>query len=140
MKGHFAVLLLLAGVCAAQTSDKPADQPSGAQGQQHRERQGFFQAHGIGGTIAAIKSDGLTVKTTDGKTVTVKITPETRFRKDRQEAGFSDFKVGDMVMVGAEPVGSDGLIARFVVSRSAGFADGSEVNMRAMREDMGKKI
>lgn len=54
---------------------------------------------GVGGTITAISGNTLTLKTMNGDTAQVNVTDTTRFRKDRQEAKLSDFKVGDNVMV-----------------------------------------
>jgi hypothetical protein len=140
MKRNFAVLLLLVipVLCAAQTSDKPAttDKPSNTEGQQRREGRGMRERQGVAGTIGEIKPDGFTVKTMEGKTMTVKVTAETRFSKDRQPAKFADFKAGDMVMVGGEPAGSDTWTARFVASRQ-GMGEG---NMQALREGMGKQF
>lgn len=144
MKRYVAVLLLLASplLCSAQTSDKPStsDKPASPDAQPRREgrgmRQGQGQGLGIAGTIGEIKKDGFTVKTLEGKTVTVKVTGETRFRKDRQDAKFADFKTGDLVMVGGEPAGDDAWTARFVSSRQgAGGGD-----MQALREGMGKQF
>ncbi len=132
MKRFFVLLAVLvaSSMCVSQTGNMP---PAGDQ--QQRRGPGMFQGRGIGGTIQEIKSDSFTVKTMDGKTATVKITPDTQFRKDRQEAKFADFKVGDFVMVGGEPSGQDAYTARFVASRQG---DG---NMQMMsREDMGKKF
>jgi len=140
MNRSFAVLLLLAApmLCRAQTSDKPAasDKPASPEAQPRREGRGMRQGQGIAGTIGEIKKDGFTVKTLQGKTVTVKVTSETRFRKDRQDAKLADFKPGDMVMVGGEPAGSDAWTARFVASRQ-GVGEG---DMQALREGMGKQF
>ena len=140
MKRSFAVLLLFAAplLCGAQTSDKPApgDKPASPETQQRRESRGMREGQGIAGTIGEIKPGGFTVKTMQGKTVTVKVTSETRFRKDRQEAKLADFKPGDMVMVGGEPAGDDAWTARFVASRQ-GMDEG---NMQALREGMGKQF
>jgi hypothetical protein len=138
MKRCFSVVLLLAAplLCAAQTSDKPSAPPATPETQQRREGRGMREGQGIAGTIGEMKKDGFTVKTMQGKTVTVKVTSETRFRKDRQEAKFADFKAGDMVMVGGEPAGEDAWTARFVASRS-GTGEG---NMQALREGMGKQF
>jgi hypothetical protein len=140
MKHHLGILVLLIAplLCAAQTSDKSAtpDKPAASEGQQRREGRGMRDRQGVAGTIGAIKSDGFTVKTMDGKTVTVKVTGETRFRKDRQDAKLADFKPGDMVMVGGEPAGQDTWTARFVATRQ-GMGEG---NMQAFREGMGKQF
>jgi uncharacterized protein DUF5666 len=140
MKRCVAVLLLLAAplLCSAQTSDQPApsDKPASPDAQPRREGRGMRQGQGIAGSIGEIKADGFTVKTLQGKTVTVKVTSETRFRKDRQDAKLADFKPGDMVMVGGEPAGNDAWTARFVSSRQ-GIGQG---NMQALREGMGKQF
>jgi hypothetical protein len=138
MKRCVAVLLLLAApvLCSAQTSDKPADKPAAPEAQQRRRGSGAFAGQGVAGTIGEISKDGFTVKTLQGKTVMVKVTGETRFRKDRQDAKFADFKAGDMVMVGGEPAGNDTWTARFVASRP-GMGEG---NMQALREGMGKQF
>jgi riboflavin synthase alpha subunit len=136
MKQIFGVLILLilSLTCVAQTGDKTSN--ATASGEQRGEGR-RIGGRGIGGTIEEIKSDSFTVKTMDGKTVAVKVTPETQFRKDRQEAKFSDFKAGDFVMIGGEPNGQDAFTARFVASRQGGGAG----NMQMMtREDMGKKF
>ena len=137
MKRCVAVLLLLAAplLCSAQTSDKPADKPASPEAQP-RQGRGMRQGQGIAGTIGEIKPDGFTVKTMQGKTVTVKVTSETRFRKDRQDAKLADFKPGDMVMVGGEPAGNDAWTARFVASRQGA----GEGDMQALREGMGKQF
>jgi hypothetical protein len=56
----------------------------------------------------------------DGNAVTVKVTPQTEFRKDREPAKVSDFKVGDMIMVRGTQ-NSDGTVtANMVGGRSGG--------------------
>ena len=96
------------------------------------------EGQGVAGTIEEIKTDGFTVKTMQGKTVTVKVTSETRFRKDRQDAKFADFKPGDMVMVGGEPAGErrvDGAVRGVAPGAAAARGD-----MQALREGMGKQF
>jgi preprotein translocase subunit YajC len=78
---------------------------------------------GVFGKITAINGQTLQIATRDGETVTVKVTGDTQFRKDREAAKLSDFKVGDMVgirgdenpdhtwtaqMIGARPNGGFG--------------------------------
>lgn len=112
--------------------DNPPQPPSG-QLQSSPSRRGWegrFQ--GVGGTITAIEKGKLSLKTMDGKTVTVNLTSDTRYRKDRQPATLADFKVGDTVMVGGDPAGENAWNARFVSSRSGGDAD--------MREALGKRF
>ncbi len=96
-------------VSAAQ--DQPPQGPGG--GRQGGGR--FANLTRVSGTIDSIQPDFVVIKTDDGKTVTVAITGDTRFRKNREEAKISDFAKGDHVMVGAQP-GSDSskLTARFI--------------------------
>jgi hypothetical protein len=131
------LLLLTAGMAWAQSEPAPQDQqPSNQQqqGQWHgRGERGNFQ--GTGGTITAISGDTIDLKTMDGKQATVKLTPETRYRRDRQEAKLSDFKVGDMVMVRGQSGGENTWTAQ-VVASNQNMGQG----MMMMREEMGKKI
>jgi hypothetical protein len=85
------------------------------------------------GTVQTVTSDGLTVKKMDGTTVTVKTTKDTMFRRERQEAKLSDFKVGDAVIVAGDPSGENVVTAKFVAMRPNG--------PNAMNpEDLGKKF
>ena len=95
-------------VSAAQ--DAPQAPPSGQWG-----RGGGQGMPRVSGTIESIQPNAIALKTDDGKTITVQITPETRFRKNREEAKISDFAKGDHIFVGAQP-GTDPntVIARFV--------------------------
>jgi len=110
-----------------------ADQAQGDQAQPGPNRRGWegrFQ--GVAGTITAIDKNKLSLKTMDGKAVTVNLASDTRYRKDRQPATLADFKVGDTVMVGGDPAGENAWNARFVSSRSGGDAE--------MREALGKRF
>ncbi len=51
------------------------------------------------GKITAINKGSFELAKPDGSTVTVKFTDKTEYRKDRQGAKLSDFKVGDVVIV-----------------------------------------
>jgi hypothetical protein len=73
----------------------------GANAQQPQQR--GERRMGLFGKLTAVHDQSVEIATPNGNTVTVKITDSTQFRKDRQAAKLSDFKVGDMVMVrGAE--------------------------------------
>jgi riboflavin synthase alpha subunit len=139
MTRKLTVLLLLTAAMAWAQSEPaaPQDQQPSNQQQQGQWRgrgpRGNFQ--GTGGTITAIEGDTITLKTMDGKQATVKLTPETRYRRDRQEAKLSDFKVGDMVMVRGESSGENTWTAQGVFSNQ-NMGQG----MMMMREEMGKKF
>ncbi len=142
MKRYLAVIVLFIACSLgfAQTGDSPApnNQPGTSQDQQRpgRGEFGMRQGQGVGGTIEEIKPDGFTLKTNQGNTVTVKVTGDTRFRKDRQPAKLADFKPGDMVMVGGDPAGEGSWTARFVISRQSM----DEGRMQALREGLGKQF
>ena len=56
----------------------------------------------------------------DGQVVKVKYTDQTEFRKDRQPAKASDFKVGDLVAVRGEPGADHTINAALIGARTAG--------------------
>lgn len=62
-------------------------------------------AHGneqhVMGTVTAVDSSSITVKTTAGKMVTVQLGPKTEFTKSNEKATISDLKVGDKVVIHA---------------------------------------
>ena len=60
----------------------------------------------------------------DGQAVTVKLTPQTEFRKDRQPAKAADFKVGDMVMVRGDKNADNSVTANMVGGRTGGGPGG----------------
>ena len=112
--------------------DNPPQPPSGQPQGAPNRRGGDGRFQGVGGTITAIEKSKLSLKTMDGKAVTVNLTADTRYRKDRQPATLADFKVGDTVMVGGDPAGENTWNARFVSSRTGGEAE--------MREALGKRF
>lgn len=140
-----AALLLCSGLVLAQqsapsqegpppdsTQPKPSQEP-GAPGPQQRPRgQRFQPGQGVAGTISAINGNTLTIKSFDGTTATVNVTPDTTLRKDQQQAKLSDFKVGDMVMVRGTPAGMNVWTASMMGTRT-------EANQR-FREGMGKQF
>ncbi|MBI4474754.1 MAG: hypothetical protein HY646_18930 [Acidobacteria bacterium] len=64
---------------------------------------GLAMAHGgavhLAGTIAAIENDHLTLKTTDGKTVSVMIGAKTKYLKAKTAVTKADITVGSRVVV-----------------------------------------
>jgi uncharacterized protein DUF5666 len=116
-------------VLAQQNESAPPNRP--ADGQQSGERRGPR----LGGTITAIASDSITLKTFEGRTATVHVTDATRYRKDRNEVKLSDFKVGDTVLVRGEQKGEDDWNAVAIVSRTGGMGQGGPPS-----EMLGKKF
>lgn len=129
----FAVSLIALStlICAAQDAPPATqeDRPRGGQGQR------MERGRGVGGTITAIDGQALKLKSMNGKEITVKITDQTKFSKDRQEAKLSDFKVGDAIAVRGEASGENTWTAQMVMT--AGGAGGM---MQMMQEGMGKQF
>jgi Domain of unknown function (DUF5666) len=84
---------------------------------------GRAPGRGLFGRISAMGNDSIELTGNDGKKTTVKLTGSTEFRRDRQPAKASDFKVGDMVMVRtAEAPDQGSAPAALVVAGGQGFA------------------
>jgi hypothetical protein len=82
-----------------------------------------------------VSAGGLKLKRADGSIATVQISPETQFRKDRQPATLSDFKVGDNVAVRGESTGADAWTARVISS-----APNRQEAQARFREGLGKQF
>src|SRR5258707_9795458 len=82
------------------------------------------QGRGLFGKISALQSDSIEVIRPDGTKISVKLTASTEFRKEREPAKLSDFKVGDNVIVRTNQAEADapGATAVMVASVPAGFA------------------
>jgi len=81
---------------------------------------------GVFGKITAINGQTLQIATRDGETVTVKITGDTQFRKDREAAKLSDFKVGDMVGIRGDENPDHTWTAQMIGARSNGGYGGGQ--------------
>ncbi len=113
--------LLLLFVATPAMAQDPATPPEPQQSSPNGGRmQGPGEGRGLAvfGKITAIKDGALELTKPDGNPETVKITDKTEFRKDRQGAKLSDFKVGDMVFIRADDSGGRGLTALMVATRS----------------------
>jgi hypothetical protein len=115
----------------AMTQDNPP-KPAEGQAQAGPNRRGAGRFQGVAGTITAIAGNQLSLKTTEGKAVTVTLSVDTQYRKDRQPAALADFRVGDTVMVAGDPAGENVWNARFVTTRSIGG--------QQMPEGLGKRF
>jgi Domain of unknown function (DUF5666) len=82
------------------------------------------------GKITAIHDSSLAISNANGQTVTVKLTPQTEFRKDRQAAKRSDFKVGDVIAVRGQENSDHTWTAQIISARSAN-GEGRGPNMQA---------
>jgi hypothetical protein len=80
--------------------------------------------HPIFGKITAIHNGTIELAGPNGQTVTVKVTPQTEFRKDRQPAKAADFKVGDIVMVRGDQNPDNTVTAKTIGGRTNGPGGG----------------
>jgi preprotein translocase subunit YajC len=83
----------------------PAQNPSTAQGPGGGQMsgRGGERRPGLFGKLTAVHDQSMEITRQDGSVVTVKISANTQFRKEREAAKLGDFKVGDTVIVrGAE--------------------------------------
>jgi Cu/Ag efflux protein CusF len=114
-------LYALLGVGASWAQDDPGaapaqQAPGGGGGQwQNGQRPVVF------GKITAMHDGALEITGPDGQAVTVKLTPQTQFRKDREPAKISDFKVGDMVAVRGDKNADNSVTAKMVNARTQGM-------------------
>src|SRR6266852_612275 len=82
------------------------------------------------GKITAIHNASLEISNANGDNVTVKITSQTDFRKDRQPAKRSDFKVGDVIAVRGQENPDHTWTAQVIGARSAN-GEGRGPNIQA---------
>jgi hypothetical protein len=98
------------------------DGSQGADSQQRGPR-GDRQGRGrpVFGKISALGSDSIEVTGPEGNKVTLKLTSGTEFRKDRQPAKLTDFKVGDPVVVRTDQADGKGTTALLVATGQFGM-------------------
>jgi hypothetical protein len=101
-------------------SQDPSSDAAPAQNSGSRQRGGEGGPRPLFGKITAIRDGAIELATLDGQTLTVKLTSQTEFRKDRQPAKATDFKVGDMVMVRGDENADHSVTARIVGARTGG--------------------
>lgn len=108
------------GAIATQAQDDSAVPPP-QQGQgQGRNGGGQGGPRPLFGKITAIHDGSIDIASPEGQGVTVKVTPETEFRKDREPAKIADFKVGDMVMVRGDKNADNTVTAKVIGARTGG--------------------
>ncbi len=123
-----AFLCVLASLAMAQ--DTPQGPPQGGPGAGMRGRMG----RGVMGEITAVNADGYTLKTMQGNSATVKVTPETKIMRNREPIKMTDLKVGDAIGVMGSPDANDPTTwnANIVVDRTA--------QMKEFKENLGKTM
>lgn len=83
-------------VALSRPASKAQSQGQDPRGDEGERRMPLF------GKITAIRAEAIEITNPNNETVVVKLTPQTEFRKDRQAAKRSDFKVGDVIAVRGE--------------------------------------
>jgi hypothetical protein len=122
-----AIPVLMALPQSFLVSDVVLSQDKQAQVQQSPEEERRMP---LFGKITAIHDSSLQISNPNGDAVTVKITPQTEFRKDRQPAKRSDFKVGDVIAVRGQENPDHTWTAQIIGARSAN-GEGRGPNMQA---------
>jgi len=74
------------------------------------------RARPVFGKISALQGDSIEVTGPDGNKVALKLTSSTEYRKDRQPAKLTDFKVGDPVVVRTDQADGKGTTALLVAT------------------------
>src|SRR5271155_1748526 len=112
------------GPAAAQSAQDPPPPQSQSSGQstsgQQPHQRGGERRPGLFGKVTALHAQSIEIATQSGDTVTVKISGSTQFRKERQEAKLSDFKVGDTVFVRGQENADHSWTAEMIGERPAG--------------------
>jgi hypothetical protein len=101
-------------------SQDPASGRSPAQNPGTRQRGEGGGPRPLFGKITVMRDGAIELATPDGQTLTVKLTGQTEFRKDREPAKATDFKVGDTVMVRGDENADHSITARMVGARTGG--------------------
>jgi hypothetical protein len=135
ISGVLCFVLFLATHLVAQNPPAAAPQAPAA-GQQPGSPEGGrgpgMGRPGVFGKITAINGQTLQIETRDGQTVTVKITGDTQFRKDRESAKLSDFKVSDMVAIRGDENPDHSWTAQMIGARpNGGFGGGQGAGQAA---------
>lgn len=127
---RFSIFLVL---LAAPLTFAQAGQGGGGNPQYPGGREATFR--GAFGEITEISGTTLKIKLRGGSIGTVNTTSDTRFRKQRQEAKLSDFKVGDTIAVRGDSTGD-----KTWTAQSVNLAPSQAEMQERMKEQMGKTI
>jgi hypothetical protein len=92
-----------------------AQGPSGGQSDQGGPGEGRIP---LFGKITAVSNSSIEIMNANGDAVLIKVSDKTEFRKDRQPAKRSDFKVGDLILVRGEENADHSWTAQVVAARS----------------------
>jgi hypothetical protein len=119
-KISFSLALCLSVIAFGQEGPPPQGN-EGGHGRSGGRGAMFRDMTRVMGTIVSISGDQIVLKPESGDNVTVKVSSETRVRKDRQDAKLSDFKVGDKIMAAGTQGSDKVLTARMVAGGDMGM-------------------
>jgi uncharacterized protein DUF5666 len=124
---YVALAVCLTACAAAWAQEPPSGDAAPPAGQENSRRQRGDGQRGPGliGKIASMQGGVMQITTPNGQTVAVKITDKTEFRRAREVAKKSDFKVGDGVMIRGEENEDHSWTARMVAGFSANGPGGA---------------
>lgn len=114
----FAVFSGIVGSAATAAAPAAAAHANFAQGQAAPQDGPDERRLPLFGKITAIHDNSMDVLDTNGDTVSVKFNGQTQFRKDRQPAKRTDFKVGDVILVRGQEAADHSWTAEVVAARS----------------------
>jgi len=134
-KRAFLVLAFGSLVAYGAMAQEQPSAPGDAEGPSRRGQQAGPRP--VFGKITAIQSGVMEVTGPDGQALKVKFTDQTEFRKDRQPAKLSDFKVGDMVAVRGEPGADHTINATMIGGRTGGTMGSGPGGQRGQGGGMG---
>jgi hypothetical protein len=110
-------------VTVARAQEEPAaPAPQQRQGRGGEGREGGQRP--LFGKITAVRDGAMEITRPDGQVVTVKLTEQTEFRKDREPAKAADFKVGDTVIVRGDENADHTVTAKMISARTGGQGGG----------------
>src|SRR5437879_7200637 len=123
---RLSLLFLLAATVgrAPVSAQAAAGQEPGPSAAGQRPAPNEGQGRPLFGKITAVSKGSLELAKPDGRTVAVKITDKTEYRKDRQSAKLEDFKVGDMVFVRGEENADHSVTAQMIGGGTGGIIGG----------------
>ena len=139
-KGRVTVLLVMVGLLTAASAlaQEPTGSPPSPRPGQTGPGQIQEGGRGLFGKITAMHEGVIEVTRPDGQVMTVKVSEQTEFRKDREAAKLADFKVGDLVMVRGEENPDHTVTARMIGSRAMGPGGGPRSGGGMMGGTLGK--
>jgi Domain of unknown function (DUF5666) len=123
-KISFLLGVLALPLASLQASSAPRAASAQEAGPPRAQGAGEAQRIPLFGKITAMHDSSIQILDTNGDTVTVNLTGKTEFRKDRQAAKRTDFKVGDVVIVRGEENPDHTWTAQVIGARSMNGPNG----------------